>query len=308
VIRAELLTDRGAAAESDDFFRSRPFLDAEGVGHTLRIGDALALPVIVREIDDAGGAIDGISPYGYPGSRGELPGPPDPADVDWSAAGLVSLFVRDRIGGPPCLAGGTERSLVQIHDPARPRGVRSRLSEQIRSNERRGWDVQRVAGPQASDHERAAFLAIYTETMTRAAASARYLYGAEYFRAILSFADSFLLFARSPAGNLEAAAIVARSDGHLHYYLGGTADDALHASPFKNVVAGMIDLADELGLPLNLGGGVRPGDGLEGFKRGFANAEAPFLTHEVVCDAAAYSRLAVGREADGFFPAYRAPA
>jgi hypothetical protein len=307
VIRAELLADRGAAAESDDFFRSRPFLDAEGVGHSLLIGGELGLPVIAREIDDAGGALDAISPYGYPGGRGELPGPPDPADVDWSAGGLVSLFVRDRIGGPPCLAAGTERSLVQVHDPARPRGVRSRLAEQIRSNERRGWEIQLVAGPQASDHERAAFLAIYTETMTRAEATARYFYGAEYFRAILAFADSFLLFARSPEGNLESAAIVARSDGHLHYYLGGTADDALHASPFKNVAAAMLDLADELGLPLNLGGGVRAGDGLEEFKRGFANAELPFRTHEVVCDPAAYARLAAGREPNGFFPAYRAP-
>ena len=34
---AELIEDRGEAAVSDDFFRSRPFLDAEGVTHTLRI-------------------------------------------------------------------------------------------------------------------------------------------------------------------------------------------------------------------------------------------------------------------------------
>ena len=34
---AELIADRGAAAESEEFFRSRPFLDAEGVTHTLRI-------------------------------------------------------------------------------------------------------------------------------------------------------------------------------------------------------------------------------------------------------------------------------
>ena len=69
----------------------------------------------------------------------------------------------------------------------------------------------------------------------------------------------------------------------------------------------MLDLADELEVPLNLGGGVAPGDGLEDFKRGFANAELPFHTHEVVCDPAAYARLSEGREAGGFFPVYRAP-
>ena len=34
---AELIADRGEAAGGDEFFRSRPFLDAEGVTHTLRI-------------------------------------------------------------------------------------------------------------------------------------------------------------------------------------------------------------------------------------------------------------------------------
>jgi hypothetical protein len=52
---------------------------------------------------------------------------------------------------------------------------------------------------------------------------------------------------------------------------------------------------------------VEPGDGLERFKRGFANCELPFTTHEVVCDPAAYERLTGTRDAGGFFPAYRAP-
>ena len=69
----------------------------------------------------------------------------------------------------------------------------------------------------------------------------------------------------------------------------------------------MMALAGEVGAPLNLGGGVREGDGLEGFKRGFANAKAPFRTHEIVCDPGAYERLSAGRDAGGFFPAYRAP-
>ena len=37
---AALVADRGTAAETDDFFRSRPFYDAEGVTHTLRIEGA----------------------------------------------------------------------------------------------------------------------------------------------------------------------------------------------------------------------------------------------------------------------------
>ncbi|HEY8810137.1 MAG TPA: hypothetical protein VIM28_08955, partial [Solirubrobacterales bacterium] len=66
---AELIADRGAAAESEEFFRSRPFLDAEGATHTLRIesdGGELLAPLIVREIPGTHER-DAISPYGYPG-------------------------------------------------------------------------------------------------------------------------------------------------------------------------------------------------------------------------------------------------
>jgi hypothetical protein len=58
---------------------------------------------------------------------------------------------------------------------------------------------------------------------------------------------------------------------------------------------------------MNLGGGVKPGDSLEAFKMGFANAELPFRTHEIVCDPGAYERLSADREDAGFFPLYRAP-
>jgi hypothetical protein len=91
----------------------------------------------------------------------------------------------------------------------------------------------------------------------------------------------------------------------LHYFLGGTADEHLGASPFKNAVEAMIELASERHEPLSLGGGVREGDSLEEFKRGFANASAPFHTCEIVGDRDAYDRLSAGREDSGFFPLYR---
>ena len=74
----------------------------------------------------------------------------------------------------------------------------------------------------------------------------------------------------------------------------------------KSVVTRLIEHSADLGLPLNLGGGISPGDALEEFKRGFANRQQPWLTSELVCDAEAYARLSRGRESGGFFPAYRA--
>jgi hypothetical protein len=299
---AELLGDGGEAAASEEFFRSRPFFDAEGVTHTLRIGGLVA-PVIVREIPGGEGLRDAISPYGYPGLEAPEGVDADPAQVDFGPTGLVSVFIRHRLGAPP-LAGTTERSQVQIADPELPRKSRASDRQQIRRNQRRGVSVELLPGPESGAAQRAGFLAAYTETMRRAAAGERYLFDREYFDRILSSPRSWLCLASEPGSELAAGSIATFSDGALHYYLSGTADRYLGDSPMKNVVAALVDFAEERRLPLNLGGGIEPGDALEEFKRGFANRVEPWHTSEIVGDAEAYERLSPNGEA-GFFPAYR---
>jgi Acetyltransferase (GNAT) domain len=305
-VKARLIEDGGAAAsDAEQFFRSPSFLEAEAVTHTLAIeGDGeLHLPVIVRPIDSSD-RVDAISPYGYPGADRSPDDPPDPARVDWSRTGLVSIFVRDRIGERPCLAGGTVRSHVRIAEG--DGGVRKRLREQIRRNERRGWETRLVPGREVEMGQLRGFERAYTETMARTGAAERYLYPTSYFARLLMSERSWLVLAERE-GEALAGAIAVASDGYLHYYLGGTADEALSDSPMKNLFWAMISHGGELGLPVSLGGGVTPGDSLDEFKRGFANAEAPWHTHEVVCDAEAYDELSGGADApEGFFPGYRA--
>lgn len=322
---AELIADRGAAAESDEFFRSRPFLDAEGVTHTLRIGAGdteLLAPLIVREIPGTD-ALDAISPYGYPGVV--PPAPPSAErtvdaprggstvrstmqaeEADWSATGLVSLFIRHTLSEPP-LSAAAERNVVQIADPGLPPKSRSSDRNQINKNRRAGYGVELVPGPETSAAQRAGFLSAYEQTMRRAAAAERYFFGAAYFDCLLKSGRAWLAVATAPAGEVAAASLTVRSDGFLHYYLSGSADAYLRDSPMKNVLAALVERSAELRLPLNLGGGLARGDRLEEFKRGFANREQPWHTSEIVCDRLAYDRLAAGRDPGGFFPAYRAP-
>ena len=315
---AELLEDRGEAAAGEDFFRSRPFLDAEGVTHTLRIAGAqgeLLAPLIVREIGE-GPERDAISPYGYPGvvaaseidhTRGGSMSVAriDPDQVDFSATGLVSAFIRHRLDAAH-LSGASERSTVLLADPALPPKSRPSDRNRINKNLRRGYKVSIVPGRRTAAAERAGFLAAYEQTMRRAGAAPRYFFGADYFDRILESEWSWLALALDPGGEVAAASIAVRSDGFLHYYLSGSTDATLRDSPMKNVVASLTGLAAELALPLNLGGGIAPGDRLEEFKRGFANREQAWLTSEVVCAADAYARLSAGHAAGGFFPAYRA--
>lgn len=302
-LTARLIADLGVEAADKEFFRSLEFFAAEGVTHTLAVGDALRLPVIVREIE-GDERVDAISPYGYPGGSGGTGEPLDPSAIDWAETGLVSVFVRDRIGRSASFSGGTVRNNVQIAEGAA--GIRKRLREQIRRNERRGWEVRFATGPEDAG-ALAAFKYAYDETMARAGAAERYLYPREYFETLLKGDLCWLLVAERDGERL-AGALAVLSDGYLHYYLGGTADGALGESPMKNLFASMIELGSEHGVPVNLGGGLTPGDSLEDFKRGFASTEEPFRTHELVCDPAAYEELASDSAPapEGFFPVYRA--
>ena len=327
--RAELIEDRGEAAAGEEFFRSRQFLDAEGVTHSLCIetdaGELLA-PLIVRAIG-AGPELDAVSPYGYPGiavsgaasdidhtragsmsdaRKAATPAAPlDPATIDFSATGLVTIFLRHTLDPPP-LRSASERNVVQIADPSLPPKSRGSDRNQINKNLRNGYELSLVPGPETSAGQRAEFLSAYEQTMRRTGAAERYFFGAAYFERILEFPRTWLALAHAPDGTIAAASIAASSDGYLHYYLSGSADSHLRDSPMKNVVASLVELAAERGEPLNLGGGITRGDRLEEFKRGFANRELPWCSSEIVADSSGYARLSAGHAADGFFPAYRA--
>jgi hypothetical protein len=215
------------------------------------------------------------------------------------------VFLRHTLGPPP-LAAATERNVVQIADPALPPKSRPSDRRQVRRNLEAGYGLELIPGPETSAEQRAGFLDVYEQTMGRAGAAEHYFFSAGYFDRILAADRTWLALAYDPDGALAAASIAAVSDGYLHYYLSGSADSHLREAPMKNVVTCLIEHAAGLGLPLNLGGGIRPGDALEEFKRGFANRRQPWLTSELICDPEKYAELSAGRDAAGFFPAYRA--
>lgn len=309
--RAELIEDRGEAASGPDFFRSPAFLEAEDTTHSLRIAgdDAdLLAPVLVREIPNSD-RTDAISPYGYPGlwdGRPDGASPVDPAEVDFTATGLVTVFLRHALGVPVPLAGASPRNVCLISDPSLPRKSRMSDRQQIRKNLKNGYELDISAGPETKHKERAGFLAAYTETMHRTNAAERYFFDSAYFDRILGVDGTWLVTARAPDGGIAAASIAVLSDGLLHYYLSGTADAYLRDSAMKNVLETMISFGDETGLAVNLGGGIVPGDRLEEFKRGFANREEQWYTSEITCDPAACDRLTGSGESGDFFPPYRA--
>jgi len=333
-LKAWLAEDGGRAASGTDFFRSAGFLAAEGTTHSLLIlqpgegpgpggGHVVAsAPLLVREIPGSDRS-DAISPYGYPGMT-IVDHPPegpvlpiDPATIDFSATGLVSIFLRHSLDGPLPIAGATPRNICLLSDPSLPRKSRASDRQQIRKNLKLGFDLEITPGPKTTKAQRSGFLTAYTETMARTGAADRYFFSESYFEQILSAADTWLFLLRAPQGEphpagerpVAAASIAVLSDGLLHYYLSGTADAHLKGAPMKNVVEEMIGFAGERELALNLGGGITPGDALEEFKRGFANREEQWFTSEIICDPEASTALTAELAPDGdpgFFPPYRA--
>jgi hypothetical protein len=325
---AELVEDGGRAASGPDFFRSAEFLEAEEATHSLLILEAgdpggrelvASAPLLVREIPGSD-RLDAISPYGYPGlsiSDGPLlrvDFPVDPATIDFSATGLVTIFLRHSIeGGPPVtgdppLSGGTPRNVCLISDPSLPRKSRASDRQQIRKNLKRDCEIEITPGPETDAAQRAGFFTAYTETMARTGAADRYFFSARYFDLTLSAEGTWLFVLRTPEGETAAASIATLSDGVLHYYLSGTADAHLKGAPMKNVVEAMIEFGAERELAVNLGGGIAPGDALEEFKRGFANREVQWYTSEIVCDTEANAGLIerlAPEVAPDFFPTYR---
>ncbi len=333
---AEIVEDGGRAASGPDFFRSAEFLEAEGTTHSLLIHEAgtgsqadptelvASAPLLVREIPGTD-RFDAISPYGYPGlaiSDGpllRLDFPLDPATIDFSATGLVTIFLRHSLtaeSDDPPLAGATPRNVCLLSDPALPRKSRASDRQQIRKNLKRGCELEIVPGPETTAEQRAGFFTAYTETMVRTSATERYFFSERYFDLILAAEGTWLFLLRAPEEEtgpggvrpVAAASIAALSDGLLHYYLSGTADAHLKGAPMKNVVEEMIGFGAERELAVNFGGGITPGDALEEFKRGFANREEQWFTSELTCDPETSTELTAefAPEAPpGFFPPYR---
>lgn len=309
-LRAVLVPDQGRQALSEDYFRSEHHLRAEGVTHTLVIeggtAGSLRIPLIVRPIEGTPYR-DATSPYGFPGGVMDRLREIPKESVDWRATELVSIFIRDRIGGPCCFANATARNEVCVIDSALPVKFRKDHGSDIRRNARLGYTTSCLPVREASPELREELKQVYRQTMARNEATSRYLFPDTWFEEAFSSPVAWLVTIRAPDGLVADAGIAVLSDGYLHSYIGGTADPYLAHSPAKNGISVLVELSAKLGAPVNLGGGISPGDGIEKFKRGFANATARLYTHEVVCDPQTYESLVEGHAQTNYFPAYRAP-
>src|SRR5262249_21659554 len=150
------------------------------------------------------------------------------------------------------------------------------------------------------------FQRMYTEAMHAVGARESYLFGLDYFEALDRLGDGLLML---DAG--QAAALFLVGAGAMHYFLAASTADGRRNAAANLVIYEAMRRARDAGLGvLDLGGGLRDGDALHGFKQSFGPGRAPYYVGSAVHDQRAYGELAEQAGVspqDGYFPAYRKP-
>lgn len=278
---------------------------------------AVLFPALVRE-----DPTDVVSPYGYGGPFAVGEDPPVAAFAaayeDWCAArGVVTSFVtyhplqRNAELAPATgfratpLAGTVAWPLSSEADPNDE--LHRHHRRLVRRAEAAGLEASVTTAPRDLDD----FVAVYESTMRRAGASAFYLFGPGYWRALLAGVPLVRVDVR--AGEELAASVLGMGEPPwLHYHLGGSTDDGRRAGGSHLALLTLARWGAANGYTvLHLGGGVGGReDSLLEFKLRFApQGRIPAAIGKAVHDRAAYARLTGSPDVDwdGFFPAYRAP-
>jgi len=189
------------------------------------------------------------------------------------------------------------------------------LTYACRKNMRRA-EKEKVKIFSATDLEHIAeFHRVYTATMERARARARYFFPLEYFQMFFEQMPDYAHFVLAEYRGQIAAGILFLHDGtDVYSYLGGTDHAFQRVRPTNAIIYDTICWARDSGKQrLILGGGYRPNDGIFRFKASFSPLRADFCVYKKVHLPDLYDALCtVWRRTHGsnphhrgYFPAYR---
>ncbi|MBZ5603497.1 MAG: GNAT family N-acetyltransferase [Acidobacteriia bacterium] len=310
--------------------------------HFLEDGYSMALPLLIRTLDDVPGIAkgagwrDATSVYGYAGpvaSHAEIPERivrnfQERLQEHLEAMNVVTVFSRLHpiIAQQSLLKGMGEYQVLSqtvsidltLPVEEQRRGYRTSLKTAINKVRRMGVTcVQDRAGVHLEE-----WMDIYYETMRRVGAVESYFFPREYFRHLFhALGDRFCLAVCLLEGKVVCGGIFIETGEILQYHLGGTLNRALEFAPMKLLLDEMRLFANSRGLKVfHLGGGTTPhaDNPLLHFKRGFSERLHDFPVWRWVLNVPVYQRLCRDRSqwcdengleatSRGFFPAYRTP-
>lgn len=291
-------------------------------------GHVVLLPLVLRDVP-GGGALDAVSPYGYPGPVSNAPAG---AHKFWrraagalveglSAAGVVSAFVR--------LHPVVETPLHVLADAGDVVRHGETVSIDLSLTVEQIWGGTRATHRNEINRARRADISVqvdqwdlldewtelYHQTMQRLEADPTYLYSRAHFALLRETVPHMHLFLAHDRDVVVAGQVVFEHAGLVQTHLSATRSGTRRTHADKLLYDEVRRWAKKRGARLHhLGGGLGGRqDGLFAFKAGFGSGRHPFHTWRVVVDPEAYRRLTAtahargfGSPGDGFFPAYRA--
>ena len=293
----------------------------------LHLADAhgdVVFAAILRRIPGTHALADVTTPYGYGGPVGAGAAPP--AERFWGAYEtwcaehrVVTTFVRfhplfENVRlTPPELE--TQRLADTATWPLEPEvdlaaGMHSMHRRGARKAEREGVMVTIERAPAALDE----FASVYEDAMRRADAAAFYLFPPEYWGALDAMGERLVRADARLDGELVASQLHLANGPvppWLHYHLGATSERGYAVGAAKLLFLRVAEWGRRQGfVELHLGSGLGGRENsLWQFKQRFSpHPGRPFWLGKAIHDRAAYAELVGSADAEGFFPAYRAPA
>ncbi len=262
------------------------------------------------------GRLDVVTPYGFSGFAGI--GFDPEFETCWNRFAIEQGWICVYIGIHPamnadaCFANdaretGNEVFIVNLQqsEDALFTGLSPNVKERLRAWRKTGARI--VDEPERA---RSFFLANYADCMQRAGASPVYQFSRATLDALAEVEGTFFLAAENAGGRIEAVSLFGETKFCGEYLFNISLPDGRHHSAALLWEA-MLRLRQRGTPRLNLGGGVRRGDGLAQFKARFGGEAQPMRAIKTVFLDDAY--LACCREArvhpakEGYFPPYRQP-
>jgi hypothetical protein len=287
--------------------------------------DALAIPVIIRDIEESNYK-DITSVYGYAGplTREASPAPEsitsfhDELRCFFDSKRIVSAFSRLHslfpiqsrlLDGIGTVSGSNHTIGIDLSLPLseQRRQYSHSLKNVINKLKRKGIVVRKASSKGDID----SFIDIYEETMNRVKASPPYFFSAEYFYNFLDSIDSFILLAFYK-GKPVSGSLCSVCGGIMQAHLSATRNDFLYLSPLKLVWDELRLFGVDQGFRiLHLGGGIwNDSDSLFLFKSQFSKQLYPFKIWKYIHNQSVYDSMLLQRFGpnvpdNSFFPLYR---
>jgi hypothetical protein len=276
------------------------------------------------------GTCDLTTPYGYGGPFAWEITPAEATDFwghleRWARGReVVTAFARlsvfpDQLlpfDGETVLNGPNVVRRLDLSDEAMWNDYEPKVRQNVRRARSRGCTLRvDETGERLDDFHR-----VYTSTMERRNADAKYFFGKDFFEAIVrDLAGGFAFFHVMHGDRVVSSELVLLSHRNAYFFLGGTLAEAFDLRPNDFLQHETFLWCRGAGKEqLVLGGGYKGSEGLLKYKKSFApSGEVPFLVGIRTYDDEAARDLvearsrwerSTGREwtpEAGFFPAYR---